>query len=325
MIQSPLNYTGGKFKLLPQILPLFPRQINRFFDLFCGGCNVGINVDCAETIFIDRDEHLMYLYQTFQNLDKESVLAWIYDIIAEYELSLVSRNGYAFYGCQSNSGLGNYNREPFKRLRDDFNNCKIIDYRYYVMLYVMIVYSFNNQIRFNSAGEFNLPVGKRDFNSCMQSKLLDFIDRIQTKNCRFIRSDFRQIDPTMFTDEDFVYADPPYLITCATYNENGGWSDNDEHDLLHFLDYLHLRGIKFALSNVLRSKGKENKILLEWLDKHTDIYRVHHLKYTYSNSNYHKADKTAVNEEVLIKNYLLEEETQKKMCKLFSEKMRNPT
>ena len=45
MIQSPLNYTGGKFKLLPQILPLFPKNINTFVDLFCGGCNVGINID----------------------------------------------------------------------------------------------------------------------------------------------------------------------------------------------------------------------------------------------------------------------------------------
>lgn len=45
MIQSPLNYTGGKYKLLPQILPLFPGDIRVFVDLFCGGCNVGLNVD----------------------------------------------------------------------------------------------------------------------------------------------------------------------------------------------------------------------------------------------------------------------------------------
>ena len=32
MIQSPLNYTGGKFKLLPQILPIFPKEINTFVD-----------------------------------------------------------------------------------------------------------------------------------------------------------------------------------------------------------------------------------------------------------------------------------------------------
>lgn len=45
----------------------------------------------------------------------------------------------------------------------------------------MIVYSFNNQIRFNSKGEFNLPVGKRDFNQRMESKLIDFIDTIKTR------------------------------------------------------------------------------------------------------------------------------------------------
>ena len=44
MIASPLNYTGGKFKLLTQILPLFPNRINTFVDLFSGGCNVGLNV-----------------------------------------------------------------------------------------------------------------------------------------------------------------------------------------------------------------------------------------------------------------------------------------
>lgn len=36
-IKSPLNYTGGKFKLLPQLLELFPDQIDTFVDLFAGG------------------------------------------------------------------------------------------------------------------------------------------------------------------------------------------------------------------------------------------------------------------------------------------------
>ena len=38
-IKSPLNYTGGKYKLLPQILPLFPNEIDTFIDLFGGGYN----------------------------------------------------------------------------------------------------------------------------------------------------------------------------------------------------------------------------------------------------------------------------------------------
>lgn len=36
-IKSPLNYTGGKYKLLPQILPLLPNNIDTFIDLFWGG------------------------------------------------------------------------------------------------------------------------------------------------------------------------------------------------------------------------------------------------------------------------------------------------
>lgn len=44
-IKSPLNYIGGKAKLLNQILPLFPNEIDNFIDLFAGGCNVGINVN----------------------------------------------------------------------------------------------------------------------------------------------------------------------------------------------------------------------------------------------------------------------------------------
>lgn len=303
LIQSPLNYTGGKFRLLPQILPLFPQKIRRFVDVFCGGCNVGINVDSDEVFFVDNDEHLIYLLQTFLHLDKSEILNWIYDTIARYGLSLVSRDGYQHYGCDSSAGLGDFNREPFNRLRDDFNHAAVFDYRYYVTLYVLIVYSFNNQIRFNAAGEFNLPVGKRDFNSKMHSKLADFIDRIQYRNCQFQCRDFRTLDTSFLTDRDFIYADPPYLITRATYNENGGWTDNDEYALLKFLDNAHEAGLRFALSNVLSSKGATNHILADWLDWNSDSYRAIHLSHDYANSNYHKIDKVSATDEVLVVNY----------------------
>lgn len=303
MIQSPLNYTGGKFKLLPQILPLFPHSIDTFIDLFCGGCNVGINVDCQKVIYNDLDEHLLYLYNTFKNLDKEAIFEWIYQIIEKYQLSDVSKYGYDYYGCDSSKGLGDYNRDKFLKLREDFNTKTSEDYYYYVMLYVIIVYAFNNQIRFNSKGEFNLPVGKRDFNSKMANKLSDFIDRIQEQNCKFTCKDFREFDIDSFGENDFVYVDPPYLITCATYNEQGGWAEQDEKDLLAFLDKLTDKKIRFALSNVLRSKGKENAILISWLDKNAGRYKAIPLNYSYSNSNYQTKDKSSSSEEVLIVNY----------------------
>lgn len=142
MIQSPLNYTGGKFKLLPQILPLFPKQINTFVDLFCGGCNVGINVKANKFIYNDIDRNLLYIYQTFKILGKEVIKELIYEIIEKYNLSLVSKYGYDYYGCESGKGLGDYNREKFLKLREDFNHNTNEDHYYYVLLYVMIVYHF---------------------------------------------------------------------------------------------------------------------------------------------------------------------------------------
>lgn len=303
MIQSPLNYTGGKFKLLSQILPHFPKDINIFVDLFCGGCNVGANVKANMVIYNDLNKHLFYLYNTFKKLDKETIFESIYQIIDKYKLSLVSKNGYDYYGCESSKGVGEYNKKRFIKLRDDFNAIQNEDYYYYIMLYVIIVYAFNNQIRFNSKGEFNLPVGKRDFNNKMANKLSVFIDRIQTQNCIFTCKDFREFDISQLDNNDFVYVDPPYLITCATYNEQGGWNEEAERDLLAFLNILSEKNIRFALSNVLRSKGKENYILIEWLQKNSENYRAISLNYSYSNSNYQTKDKISLSEEVLIVNY----------------------
>ena len=303
LIQSPLNYTGGKYKLLPQILPHFPQDIDRFVDLFCGGGNVGINVPCNRVIFNDNNELLRYMFGTFKNLDKQVTFETIDAIIEKYGLSNTEKYGYDFYGCNSAEGLAAYNSSRYLKLRDDFNHHTNLEYNYYVTLYVLIVYAFNNQIRFNRKGEFNLPVGKRDFNKKMREKLSSFIDRLKSGDYSFASQDFRELPTDDWNENTFVYADPPYLITCATYNEQDGWNETLEKELLTYLDNLNERGIRFALSNVLHSKGKENKILLDWIDRNVDRYRVIYLDYNYANSNYQTKDKTSKAEEVLIVNY----------------------
>ena len=301
VIPSALNYTGGKYKLLSQILPLFPKDVDQVVDLFCGGCNVGINVDCNKVLFNDSNEYLMGLLDTFRRLTKEEIFDWIYKSIDKYGLSLVSKNGYDFYNCESSKGLGEYNKAGYNKLRGDFNKKASKDNEYYLMLYLLIVYSFNNQLRFNRKGEFNLPVGKRDFNSKMQGKLEAFIDRVKSGDYRFTTDDFRNVSMEGYTDKSFFYADPPYLITCATYNEQAGWTENDEKDLLNYLDVLDKKGIRFALSNVLESKGKKNVILSEWINQNKK-FKVIPLNYNYTNSNYHTR-KDGITKEVLVVNY----------------------
>jgi site-specific DNA-adenine methylase len=72
----------------------------------------------------------------------------------------------------------------------------------------------------------------------------------------------------------------------------------NEQELLKILDELNLNGKKFALSNVLRSNGKENGILIKWSKK----YKIHKINRKYTNSNYQKKNLSEA-EEVLITNY----------------------
>lgn len=304
-IPSPLNYTGGKYRLLSQILPRFPRRIDTFVDLFCGGGNVGINAPCRQAILNDQDARLIGMFRFFQQEGATSLLARVEGVIRTYGLSRSDQNGYAYYGCDSGRGLADYNRGPFLRLREDFNRLRPDDPESALKLYVLIVYAFNNQMRFNDSGSFNLPVGKRDFNLPMQDKLRRFSARLQTGHFLLECQDFRRFDLSRLGPNDFLYLDPPYLITCATYNEKNGWNAEKERDLLAFLDEADARGIRFALSNVLHSGGQTNRILLEWTEQRQTTVRVRHLSYSYANASYHKKNRSHSSDEVLITNYRL--------------------
>ena len=232
-ISCPFNYIGGKYKLLDQMKPLF-KESSVFLDVFAGGGNVGVNSSSSKVIFNDSNEKLIGLIQYINETDLDVLLTRLDEIISQYRLSNTSLFGYSYYGCDSSHGLASYNRESFLKLRHDFNHLEskgIVDY---AMLYVLMVFSFNNQIRFNKKGDFNLPVGKRDFNSKMRSKLILFSNELKKKDVHFTTSDFRNIDIKLLPADTFIYCDPPYLITQATYNENGMWTNKDELDCLIF-------------------------------------------------------------------------------------------
>lgn len=302
LLQSPLNYTGGKYRLLPQLLPHFPKRVGLFVDLFCGGGNVGINAAARQVLFNDADPRLMGLLETFRTMDRAALFTFLDQTIHRYGLTRTSELGYAHYGCESGKGVAEVNRPGFLRLRADFNHLDPAHPDYYPTLYALVLYAFNNQLRFNGEGQFNLPVGKRDFNQNMRRKLGAFLDRLQSGNYLLRCGDFRGLDPARFGRGAFLYADPPYLITTATYNERGGWDEAMERALLDYLDAAHAAGVRFALSNVLESKGRVNEVLLEWTARNRRRYTVHHLNYHYGNANYHTLDRTARADEILVVN-----------------------
>lgn len=91
--------------------------------------------------------------------------------------------------------------------------------------YTLTFFSFSQQFRFNSKGEFNMPYG----NDCFCEKYVDYINNgceFFGKLNVFIESvDFKTILLSDdFGENTFFYCDPPYYNTTATYNENNGWT-----------------------------------------------------------------------------------------------------
>lgn len=284
-IKSPMNYTGGKYKILEHIIPSFPKEINNFVDLFAGGLNVGINVQ-ANTIYAnDQITYLAELYKLFQDTPVDSLLATIKERIAHFNLSQTNTDGY-------------------NALRAEYNRSKSL-----LDLFVLTCYSFNHQIRFNSKHEFNTPFGKgrSSFNESIERNLVLFCTALHKKNIILSTGDFRDFDFTRLNKGDVVYCDPPYLITTGSYNDGKrgfkDWTKSEDSDLLALLDRINEQGILFALSNVFVHKGQTNDALIEWSKK----YNVLYIDKTYSNCSYHFKDRGTKTIEVLITNYEWEE------------------
>lgn len=282
-IKSPLNYIGGKYKLLGQITPYFPREIHTFIDLFSGGANVGINVKAKRHIFNDMNDRVNEMFRLFQKESIEDVVAEIHGRIREWDLSKT-------------------NEDSFLNFRRHYNqNPNPLD------LYVLSSYSYNYQFRFNSRKEFNNPFGRNRsyFSVNMEKNLRMFCARLHEINAQFTDLYFEDFDFSGLTSDDFVYMDPPYLISTGSYNDgNRGfrdWDEGQEEYLLNRLVELSQRGVPYALSNVLEHKGKANALLQSFIDSHPVV--VADLNYNYDNASHNS--KSRGSREVLVMNYEL--------------------
>ena len=95
-------------------------------------------------------------------------------------------------------------------------------------------------------------------------------------------------------ENDFVYLDPPYLITFSEYNKL--WDEDCEMRLIKVLDELNEKGIRFAVSNVLWHRKKYNGTFNLWAQK----YNIVRVRSNYISFNDNTEKDTY---EVLVKNY----------------------
>lgn len=274
---SPLNYIGGKYEVLPLLKNNTPNNIHTFYDLFGGGGTVAINTNAERVVYNDINPYVTNLLRTLAKEDIGEILKYIEKRIKKY-------------------GLSKANKEAYYALREKYN-AKAPEMRNPLDLYLLICYGFEHQIRFNSAHDFNNPCGNSGYNQDMKEKLISFSMRAKEMNIEFRNETYISYED-IITPQDFVYCDPPYLISCGAYNDGkrgfNGWDEQQENILLLFLERLNQRGIRFMLSNMVDRNGMENHRLREWIN-HNNFHVIENDSITKRNRQYRK--------EIIIINY----------------------
>ena len=283
---------GNKKKLINKgLIDLFPKDINTFYDLFAGSAIVSMNVEANKYFVNDIDYHLYELYAMFKVFSDDVIIRHIEDRIDEYGLARerTKRNEY-----KDKEKIEQY-KAAYMKLRTEYNKyqgANVLDF------YTLMFYSFSQQFRFNSKGGFNMPCG----NDCFSDKNREYISNgtkfFKRDNVKINNGDFQKLCVEELNKDDFVYLDPPYFNTTATYNENNGWSEEDENTLYSLCERLNENEIKFGISNVFENKNTKNQKLIDWCDKNK--WNV----YTFDKFTYMACGKGNSNaKEVFITNY----------------------
>jgi DNA adenine methylase len=295
MKRSPFFYVGDKFKLLPQLKANFPKEIKRFIEPFCGGGSVFLNVDADSYLLNDIDKNMICLHKFLLAYSNEPNIFWseVERLIISYNLSATFMGRLVPQGLRKQfvkTYFAKYNKEAYHRMRADYN----ANHNPF-LLYLLMIYGFNRFLRFNSNGEFNLPVGNVDFNQRVVNALNEYFERVQGKQIEFFNLDFQEfLEIIRPTAGDLVYLDPPYLITFSEYNKL--WNEESEMRLIDSLDQLNARKVRFAVSNILWHRTRYNGVFNRWAQQ----YNIVNIQSNYI--SFH--DNTAKDSiEVLVKNF----------------------
>ena len=190
-IKPFLKWAGGKYRLLHRILPALPEG-KRLVEPFAGSGAVFINSPFSQMHICDLNPDLIGLFTTLQ-AEQQAFIAY----------------------CQTLFTGGN-SPELYADRRQQFN-CETDKIERAALFLYLNRHAYNGLIRYNRAGEYNVPFGRYKKPYFPEKELLFFVERCARTEITFAVQDFR----TTFADlrpGDVVYADPPYVPLSETAN-----------------------------------------------------------------------------------------------------------
>lgn len=220
-----LKWPGGKYRIVSFIKKYLPSG-QRLIEPFVGSGAVFLNTDYPSYLLADNNIDLINLYQCLK------------------------KEGYSFIKyCRQFFKPENNTAERYYELRLRFNTTDNIYEKSALFLYLNR-HGYNGLVRYNSAGEFNVPFGQYARPYFPEKEMLCFWEKSQT--AEFMYCDFRET-LAMASPGDVVYCDPPYvpLSNTASFTEYcpGGFGKREQMILAEKAKQLTDREIPVLISN----------------------------------------------------------------------------
>ncbi len=250
----PIKCQGIKTKLASHIKRLAPQFVSgRWIEPFCGSCVVALNILPERALLTDVNKHIIGFYQALQagTMTPLAIRAFLTE-----EGATLAREGEAYYYT----------------VRERFNTTEQpLDFLFLSRA------CFNGVMRFNRAGKFNVPFCRKPqrFSQAYITKIVNqaqtMVDAMRAKDWQFAVADFRQT-LRRAKEDDFVYADPPYIGRHVDYYNS--WTAADEQDLIQSLKKIPC---DFLLSTWYGNRHRTNSGVQEhWDDAAFTINTVEH-------------------------------------------------
>jgi DNA adenine methylase len=180
-----LKWAGGKVRLLPQLLPLFPPGSKRLIEPFVGAGSVFLATDYDSYVINDANPDLVAMWTALQSRPREFM-----ERAAEL---FVEQNRYP---------------EAYVSIRAQFN-AEVDSFERAVLLPYLNRFGFNGLYRVNSKGEFNVPYGQLKELPYFRWDEMEAASR-KLQRCLILNGGFRAAIE-MAGEDDVVYCDPPYV------------------------------------------------------------------------------------------------------------------
>lgn len=221
-----LKWVGGKYSLLPELMPLIPAG-RRLIEPFVGGGAVFLNSDRHEKFLLaDVNADLINLYQMLE-VDHIRVLS--------YAKILFNRFNH---------------EEAYGELRAAFNEYYHGAPERAAVFLFLNRHCFNGLIRYNRQGFFNVGWGKYKSPYFPEEEIRRF--KQKSHACVFMNAGYRRT-LALAGEGDVVYCDPPYEPMPGrdgfTDYVADGFSWADQVALVECCIAAHRRGARIVITN----------------------------------------------------------------------------